>query len=198
MIEYKTERVSPSEEQSAINTMYIFGWDLYDKQEVYSESTRAVGATVHSRDSGGGLIGGFIEGYKYGNSTADAHVEMQTVKDVTNYVALTFYRYTEIPGHQQLVPLENEYRGLLKSFDLPKKPIKRLLILLAVAFVAILALASGVEVEKEDIIVLLFFLFMIPFTLFGWISYFRKKKDYKWTNIRLNEIIRQARQLTGR
>lgn len=198
MIEYKTERVSPWNEQSTINTMYIFGWDLYNKQEVYSESTRTVGATVHARDSGEGLIGGFIEGYKYGNSTADAHVEVQTAKDVTNYVALTFYRYTEIPNHQELVSLENEYRKRIDAWELPQKPIKRLLILLAVALVAVLALVSGVSIEKEDIIVLLFFVFMIPYTVFGWISYFRKKKDYEWTDRRLNWIIGQARRLTGR
>ncbi len=198
MIEYKTERVSPWNEQSTLNTMYIFGWDLYDKQEVYSESTRAVGATVRSRDSGGGLVGGFIEGYKYGNSTADAHIEMQTAKDVTNYVALTFYRYTEIPNHQELVSLESEYRKRIDAWEYPKKPLKRLLIFLAIFLVTILALASGVSIEKEDIIVLLFFVFMIPYTVFGWVSYFRKKKDYELTDRRLNWIIKRARQLTGR
>lgn len=198
MIEYKTERVSPWNEQSTINTMYIFGWDLYDKQEIYAESTRVVGSTVHTHDSGGGFIKSFVDGYKYGNSTADAHVEVQTAKDVTNYVALTFYRYTEMPNHQELVQYEDEYRRSIDSWEKPKKPMKRLLILLAIFLLTILMMVSGVKAEKEDIIVLLFFVFMIPFTVFGWISYFRKKSDYEATGRRLNWIIQQVRQLTGR
>ena len=39
MIEYKTDRVYPSDESAAIKTMSLFGWELYNRQEIYNENT---------------------------------------------------------------------------------------------------------------------------------------------------------------
>lgn len=202
MIEYKTERVSPESEESAIRILSCFGWELFNAQETYSENTRVVGATTRVRGGLGdsGFVRGFADGFHFGNSAVDAETQVQSVKEITNYVTLRFYRDTEMPNYQKIVKIENEYNLKANIWEEPKFPIKRLIVLIIGILVTIgglwIMFSSGDTFDPEDIILLLFYLFMIPFTVIGLISYGSKKKRYEEIGRQMYGLLNQAKKLT--
>lgn len=191
MKEYKTERVIPEAEKDTIFFLSTFGWKLYNKQEVYNESDRIVGAKVTGPSQG--FFGSFMDGLK-GHSSNEARLHVKTKREVTNYVALSFYRDTEIPNHRELVALEGEARAKTAYLHKRKKPIKRTMIFGFFVLVIILGLSKGESLIEgiEDLLGLAGVLLFGLYTVFGWINYFGKAKRYE---ARLRGIYKRATQL---
>ena len=144
MIENRTERVTPEQEEDVISALANFGWQLADAQEIYSESTDIKGVSVKFYDDG--LIGGVMQGLT-GN---DGKIDVNTVKTVTNYVTLHFIRDTSMKYYQTLKEQEEIWAAAVFQEE-PKKPVKRTAVC-AVGFAiflisVILALINGTQAE---------------------------------------------------
>lgn len=177
MIENRTERVTPEQEEDVISALANFGWQLADAQEIYSESTDIKGVSVKFYDDG--LIGGVMQGLT-GN---DGKIDVNTVKTVTNYVTLHFIRDTSMKYYQTLKEQEEIWAAAVFQEE-PKKPVKRTAVC-AVGFAiflisVILALINGTQAEIWEIFVsLAFAVIMIPYTVIGWKTFKRNRLAYE-------------------
>lgn len=193
MIEYRTERVAPGNENNVCDILSSFGWQLIDSQEIYHENTEISGVEV--KMYGDGLIGGFMKGF----SGKDGEINVRQRKNVTNYVTLRFARDTAMPTYDRLNSLNAEFEQKLR-IDEPKKPLKRTIIL-AVGFLVllvsvILALVEGNSAELWEIIAIaVFSAVMIPLTVTGWIKYKRDMPQYRQIQYRLSQILEEAEYL---
>jgi len=86
MLEIKTMTVHPSEEDSAINTMMSFGWDLKNNQEVYNKNTR-------------------MQDDFWSN-------DINVITETKHYIKLTFQRDPLRAHYAELVELEHKYQSV--------------------------------------------------------------------------------------
>lgn len=188
MTEYRTERVSPQNENAVIEMLSAFGWVLTSAQEIYNESTDIDGADVK-------VYGSFMKGFT-GN---DAKINFNQRKTVTNYIVLKFERDTEMPNYLQLSELNNEFEDKLNIPE-PQKPVKRtavtvigtVLILISI----IMAIVNGTEALLWEILVCVMFpAVTIPITAAGWLKYKRNVTHYDAVLYRINEIYDEAQKL---
>ena len=85
MLETISKKVAPSDEQSTINVMSHFGWNVKSSQEINVQDS-------HLERRGDAIY---------------------NVTKKENYVKLVFERNTAIPNYNQLVALEKEYFDIL-------------------------------------------------------------------------------------
>lgn len=190
MIEYRTERVAPEYEQSVVNILGNFGWQLIDSQEIYNERTEVTGvdATVY----GDSFAGAFMRGW----TGSDGKINVRQRTTVTNYVALRFGRDTQMENYSRLAELGNEFESKMSVAE-PKKPKVRTGILCAGVIIliisVILAVIDGTSPEFYDfVIIAVFAAVMIPLTVLGWIRYKKKIADYNLVQQRLLAILEEA------
>lgn len=119
-METKSLRVGPAVEQSMIDTMACFGWELKSSQEInVKESHEELrGDTVYSVTTG------------------------------ENYVKLVFNRDTERPHYARLKQLENTYFGVLGSQPSPMNMKLVLLGLVCLIFPGVLYIVSKTKAKK--------------------------------------------------
>lgn len=114
MKEYKTLKIAPEDEVTAIRYLETFGWKLEETREVYNESQEVVGEKYTA-------YGGFMQGLT-GN---DGRVDVETRTNVTHFLSMRFMRETTMKNYDKLSALQNEYDRLEIEplYDMPKKPI---------------------------------------------------------------------------
>lgn len=188
MIEYRTERVDPNNEENIVCILGKFGWVLIDSQEIYSENTEILGADVKA-------YGAFMSGF----TGKDGTIKVRQRKTVTNYSTLRFARDTTMKNYAQLRELNAEFENKL-SYDEPKKPIKRTAVLIigAVLLVIsiILAIIENNSAELWEIIVsVVFMAVMIPLTIVSWVKYKKNISNYNCIQLRLYDILEEAEEL---
>lgn len=190
MIEYRTERVAPQNEDNIIEILGAFGWQPVSSQEVYNESTEIAGVDVTTY--GDGFVGGFMKGF----TGKDGTINIRQRKNITNYVTLRFARDTNMPNYSELKELNEEFESKL-SVDEPKKPVKRTAVtVIGMAIILISVIMALVESNSaeiwEIIICVLFPLITIPLTVISWVKYKKNKNYYYYIQDRLNTIYNQA------
>lgn len=189
MYEYKSERVSPKEQNETVQRYAFHGWELMNAQETYYENERVVGveqkAKVYNGDS---FLGGFMQGYT--GTDGNVKTTVKTVKDVTNYVTLNFRRDMNGKNYSKIVELEQECERLNREFDhnnvmLPDEPKKPIFwtVLSAIALVVlivslVMAFKNGETVDPGDyfVFVILFIIWIV--TLVKWCVFSKKRKTY--------------------
>ena len=193
MIERRTERVSPDQQDAVIDILSSFGWVLVDSQEVYNESTEVVG--VDTKLYGDDFIGGFMKGFT-GN---DGSVNVRTQTKVTNYVTLQFARDTDMPNYTKLKQLNDEFESKM-NYPEPLKPVRLTAIgVIAVALILIsiiLAIVNGTQAQAWEIAVCIIVpVVFIPAIIVVWKRYKKKIQIFETVISLLHEIIDQAQSL---
>lgn len=198
MIEYRTDRVSPTKEENMMTLRTAFGWHFINASEIYNQSQRITGISARIYGSGEGIIGSFIDGLHTGGPDIEATVHGTT--DMTNYVTLYFARDTSMPGYAQIKQLESHCFSCLTRIRAPKKP-KLFASLLAAYILLMIAAAIGVfsSGDRPETIDLLL---IIPFLIF-FLGYLIQRSVYRksvrYDDLLLDEIqecISQAREIT--
>lgn len=185
MIEYRTERLAPQEEDGVTGILGAFGWTPISSQEVYNENIEVVGVEVKS-------YGSFMQGF----TGKDGRIDIKQRKNVTNYVVVKYGRDTEMPNYERIRELNEDFENKLNVSE-PKMPTKRTAItvigVLIILVSIILALVESNSAEIWEICVCVIFpLVMIPVTVSGWLSYKKKLNYYNLIQQQLNCIYEEA------
>ena len=115
MVEYKTERISPQEQDEVMQRYGIFGWQVANQQEVYNKSQSIKGMTTYKNDQG--FLGSIKRMNFFGKwgQSKDSETKYDTDDEVTNYVTITFGRDTNMPNYPKIKDLEIEYYDVLQQ-----------------------------------------------------------------------------------
>ena len=197
MIEYRTDRVSPEEEENMMTLRTAFGWQFMNASEVYNQSQRITGISARAYGQHEGFIGGVIDGMHAGGPDIQATVHSTT--DTTNYVTLYFARNTAIPGYEKIKQLERESWYFIDKMCYPKKP-KLFAILLTGYILLMIAAAIGVfssgdSPEPIDLILIVPFVILLIGHLIQRSVYRRKERKNNMFLRIVQDRIAQAQKI---
>lgn len=161
MKEYKTLKVGPEDETTAIQCYETFGWKLEETREVYNESQEVLGVSEKVTS-----YGSFMRGFTGNDGKIESQVKTQT--NITHFLSMRFSRETTMKNYNRLSDLQKEYDSIEYEpyYDLPKKPIK----------MTILGIFGVISI-------------MLPLgAIIAWISYSINKKKVIKLNAKADEI----------
>lgn len=184
MIEYRTERVAPRDENEAIETLAVFGWHPLSSQEIYNESTEVVGVDVKIYGDG------FVDACKKGWTGKDGEINVEQRTNITNYVAIKFARDTEMPMYEELKELNEQY-DLAVSIKEPTKPVKTTATAAVLLGLAVFALVLADDLALKIIFPVAAAIFIILCVIF-WIRFKRELSFYHFAQKRSYEIFYEA------
>lgn len=202
MKEYKTLRVSPEDEAECIQEMETFGWKLEDSREIYNESEELVG--VHGKETvyGGGLLGGFMQGFT--GSSGKQQVTVQTRTNVVHFLSMRFSRDQSFKNYPEIARLEQVFyetpEGLMRYVYEPEPPKRRTIVSVILIVVFAIALVATIAESMPESMILAASLLLaaaILFLILSWVFYvvIKRKQGEKNRAIRAhNETIGDAKE----